>query len=173
MFGIGVGEVARRLLEHPDERLADDLALALGLDHVVERAEEAVGRLHVHELDVEVAAERVLHLRGLVEAHQAGVDEHARELVADRLVHERGGDRGVDATRQPADHPLVADLGPDLVDGLLDDRRVRPRGAALAHVEEERLEHLLAAFGVRDLGVELHAVDGTVAVLERGDRRAR
>ena len=52
-----------------------------------------------------------------------GVDEHARELVADRLVHERGGDRGVDAAREPADHPLGADLRADLVDGLLDDRR--------------------------------------------------
>ena len=35
------------------------------------------------------------------------------------------------------------------------------------------LQHVLAAFGVRDLGVELHAVHATVAVLERGDRRAR
>ena len=131
-------QVARDLLEHPDERLADDLALPLGLDDVVERAEEPVGRLHVHEVDLELAPERLLHLLGLAEPQQAGVDEHARELVADRLVHERGRDRGVDAARQPADHPLVADLRADLVDGLLDDRRVRPRGPALAHVEQER-----------------------------------
>ena len=65
----------------------------------------------------------------------------------------------------------AADLGADLVDGLLDDRRVRPRRPAVAHVEEERLEHLLATLGVRDLGVELHAVHATLAVLERGDRR--
>ena len=62
---------ARRLLEHPDERLADDLALLLGLDDVVERAEEAVGRLHVHEVDVELAAERLLDLLGLVRAAAA------------------------------------------------------------------------------------------------------
>ena len=109
-------EVARDLLEHADERLADDLALALRLLDVVERVEEAVGRLHVHEVDGELAAERLLHLLGLAQAQQPGVDEHARELVADRLVHERGGDRGVDAARQPADHPLVADLGAHLVD---------------------------------------------------------
>ena len=35
------------------------------------------------------------------------------------------------------------------------------------------LEDLLAALGVRDLGVELHAVHAALAVLERGDRRAR
>ena len=81
------------------------------------------------------------------------------------------------AESTPPDSPQitrsVADLGADLVDRLLDDRRVRPRRPAAAHVEQERLEHLLAALGVRDLGVELHAVDAAVAVLERGDRRAR
>ena len=106
-----VVEVARRLLEHADERLADDLALALGIDDVVERAEEPVARLHVHEVDRELAAERLLHLLGLAQAQQAGVDEHARELVADRLVHERGRDRGVDAAGQPADHALACRPG--------------------------------------------------------------
>ena len=90
------------------------LRLRSGIDHVVERAEEPVARLHVHEIDRELAAERLLDLLGLVAAQQAGVDEHARELVADRLVHERGRDRGVDAARQPADHALGPDLGADL-----------------------------------------------------------
>ena len=99
------------------------LRLRSGSIDVVERVEEPVARLHVHEVDVELAAERLLDLLGLAEPQQPGVDEHARELVADRLVHERGGDRGVDAAGQPADHPLVADLGADLGDRLLDDRR--------------------------------------------------
>ena len=79
------------------EGLADDLALALGLDDVVEGVEEAVGRLHVHEVDVELAPERLLDLLALAGAHQSGVDVDAGELVADGLVHEGGGDRGVDA----------------------------------------------------------------------------
>ena len=83
------------------------LRLRSGLDDVVERVEEPVGRLHVHEVDVELAPERLLHLLGFAEPQQPGVDEHARELVADGLVHERGGDRGVDAARQPADHALA------------------------------------------------------------------
>ena len=95
-----VAEIPRGFFEHADEQLADDLALALGVDHVVERAEEAVARLHVHEVDLELAPERVLDLVGLVAAQQPGVDEHARELVADRLVHERGRDRGVDPARE-------------------------------------------------------------------------
>ena len=44
------------------------------------------------------------------------VDEHARELVADRAVHERGGDRGVDTTREPAEHVTVADVRADVGD---------------------------------------------------------
>jgi len=58
----------------------------------------------------------------------------------------------VDATRQPADHAGVTDLLADLADGLLDDRDVRPRRAAARDVEEKRLEDLLTALGVRDLG---------------------
>ena len=149
------------------------LRLRFGVDDVVERADEAVGRLHVHELDVELAPEGRLHLLALVEAHQARVDEHARELVADRLVHERGGDRRVDTTRQRAQHTLVAHLRADLSDRLLDDRRVGPRGAASAHVEQEPLHQILPALRVRDLGVELHPVHRSGGVLERGDRRAR
>ena len=122
---------------------------------------------------VELLAERLLDLLGLALAQQPGVDEHARELVADGLVHERGGDRGVDPAGQPADHPLGADLGPDLGDRLLDDRDVGPRGPAPGDVVEERLEHLLAALGVHHLGVELHAVDRAVGIAERGDRASR
>ena len=101
-----VAEIARRLLEDADEQLADRLALALGVDHVVERVEETILRLHVHEVDLELLAERLLHLLGLAQAQQPRVDEHAHELIADRLVHERGRDRGVDAAREPADDAL-------------------------------------------------------------------
>ena len=62
--------------------------------------------------------ERLDDLVALALAHQPGVDEHARELRADGPVHERGGDRRVDAAGQRADHPAVADLGPDRGDLL-------------------------------------------------------
>ena len=84
----------------------------------------------VHERHVEVAAERLGDLLGLVRAHEAVVDEDARELVADRLVDEQRRDRGVDAAGEPADHPLRADLRADPLDLLLDHGRRRPRRAA-------------------------------------------
>ena len=92
-----------------------DLALLLG----VGRRPRAASRKRSLGVDVrraatlEVVAERLDDLLGLVLAHQAVVDEHAGELVADRPVDEQRGDRGVDAAGEPADHPAVADLGAD------------------------------------------------------------
>ena len=54
------------------------------------------------ERDVEVLAERLDHLLGLVLAQQSVVDEDARELLADRLVHEQRRDGRVDAARERA-----------------------------------------------------------------------
>ena len=166
----GVLVVGRHFLEDADERLADDLALALGVGDVVEGLDEAVGGLHVHEVDAELATERLLDLLGLVHPQQTGVHEDTRQLIAHRLVHEGSGDRRVDAAREAADHLLVADLSPDRLDRLLDDRNHRPRRPASADVVEEVLEDLLAAPRVCDLGVELHAVDGALEILEGGHR---
>ena len=73
-----------------------------------EPREKPLLRLHVHERHLEVAAEGLDHLLGLVLAQQPVVDEHAGELVADRLVHEQRRHRRVDAAREPADDPLAS-----------------------------------------------------------------
>ena len=75
-------------------------------------------------------AERALDLLALVQAQQPGVDEDARELVADRAVHQRRRDRRVHAAGQPADHARVADLRADLRDLVVDERARRPVGVA-------------------------------------------
>ena len=98
-----VAEILRGFFEHTDEELADDLALAFRVDDVVERVEETILRLHVHELDFELLAEGLLDLLRFAEPQQSGVDEDADELIADRLVHDRGGNRGVDSAGQAAD----------------------------------------------------------------------
>ena len=63
-------------------------------------------------------------------AQQAVVDEDAGELFADRLVDQHRGNRAVDAARQPADHPALADLFADVGDlGIAEARpwSSRPR----------------------------------------------
>ena len=170
---LDVAELPRLLLEDADELAADDLALLLRLLDAGEQLEEAVLRLHVDERDVEVLAERLDDLLRLVLAQQSVVDEDARELVADRLVHEQRRDRGVDAAGERAEHALRADLRADALDLLLDHRRRRPRGRRLGDLVEEVLQQLHPVRRVHDLGVELHAVQRPPAVLEGGDRRRR
>ena len=120
---------------------------------------------------MEVPLEGLDHLRRLVLAHQAVVDVDAGELVADRLVDEQRGDRGVDPARERAEDALLADLGADALDLLLDHGRRRPGGPRAGDAVEEVLQHLLAVRRVHDLGVELDAVEAALRRLEGGDRR--
>ena len=69
---------------------------------------------------------------GLVLAQQAVIDEHAGELVADRLMDQHGGDGGIDAAGQAADHLAFADLFADLLDRFLAERAHGPVAGAAA-----------------------------------------
>ena len=166
---LDVAEPPCLLLEDADELAADDLALLLRVLDAGEELEEPVLRLHVDERHVEVLAERLHHLLGLVLAQEPVVDEHTRELVADRLVHDQRRDRRVHAAGERAEDALGADLPADAVDLLLDDRRRRPRRARARDYEKEVLQHLHPVLRVHDFGMELHAVHASRFVLERGD----
>ena len=127
----------------------------------------------MHERHVEVVAEGLDDLGGLVLAQQAVVDEDARQLVADRLVDEERGDRGVDAAGERAEHALVPDLRADPLDLLLDHRGRRPRRRRVGDRVEEVLQQVVPVRRVHDLGVELDAVEPPLRVLEGRDRRRR
>ncbi len=73
------------------------LRLTSGSVDAFERVEEQVFGAHVHQRDVVAVAEQRHHLLGLAEPQQAVVDEHAGELLADRLVDQHRRDRRVDA----------------------------------------------------------------------------
>ena len=114
-----------------------------------------------------------LDLLGLALAQQAVVDEHAGELVADRPVHERRRDRGVDAAGQAADHPLVADLRADRGDLLVDDvgHRPRRRGSRRRRTGSARAPVWPCAV-CRTSGWNCTPASAAAEVLERRDRRA-
>ncbi len=79
------------------------------------------------QLDAGRGDEVALDLLGLALAQQAVVDEDAGEPVADRALHERRGDRGVDAAGQAADRPARSPICvADPLDLLLDDVDHRP-----------------------------------------------
>ena len=108
-----VVEPGRLLLEHADELGADPLALLLGVADAAQAREEPLLGVDRDQRHAEVVAERGDHLGALVLAHQAVVDEHARQPVADRAVDEQRGNTRVDPAGQPADRAPVADLGAD------------------------------------------------------------
>ena len=127
----------------------------------------------MHQVDLELPAERVLDLIRLARPHEPGVDEDTGELVADGLVDQRRRHGRVDPAAQRAQHPLAADLRLHRGHLLLDDRHVGPRRQAAARVEEEALEDLAAPLGVHDLGMELQPEDAALGVVHGGHRRIR
>ena len=78
-----VAHLAGLLLEHADELAADDLALGLGLVHVSQKVQEAVGGVHVHQVRVHLVLEHVDDLLGLALAHEPVVHVHAHEVLPD------------------------------------------------------------------------------------------
>ena len=66
----------------------------------------------------------------------------------------------------------VPDLGPHRGHLLLDDRDVGPLGRHRTR-RSGSVEQLAAALGVDDLGVELHAEDAPLGVVDGGHRRTR
>ena len=166
-----VAELPRLLLEDADELAADDLPLLLRLLDAVEQLEESLLRLHVDERDVEMLAERLDDLLGLVLAQQAVIDEDACELLPNRLVDEQRRHGRVDATRQRAEHALAPDLRLDARDLLFDHRSRSPDGWRVRDRVEEVLQDVHAMRGVHDLGVELDAVEATFGRRARDDAR--
>jgi hypothetical protein len=100
-----------------------------------------------------------LHLLALVQSQQTGVDEHAGELIADRAMHQRGGNGRVDTPERPQITLSVAD---ELAD-LLNLASTNAPGVQLGSARQIRrgkfAMQLAAARCVRDLRVKLHAVD--------------
>ena len=160
-------------LEAADELAPDDLALLLGVGDAGERVEELLLGVDRDEADARRGDVVLLDLATLVGAQQAVVDEDADELVADRLVHDRGRDGRVDAAGEAADHARRADLLADAGDLLGDDVAAVPVGGDAGGAVQEVLEHGLAERRVLDLGVPLHAVELAGVARERGDGRRR
>jgi hypothetical protein len=163
-------DLPRLGLEHVDEQPADRLALGLRVGDAGQRVKEQRRGIGMDQRDVVAVAEQPHDLGPLVLAQQAVVDEHALELVADRLVQQHGHHRGVDAAREAADHLAGADQAADLGDGALAERGHRPLAAAAGDVEREVAQQPGAVGRVHHLGMELHRV---VAPRLVGDRRER
>jgi len=145
-------------------------SLLFGIGDALQGGQELLRSIDVHDLEVHVLREGVQHLLRLVQAQQAVVDEHAGELLADRLVAQRSRHRGIDAARKAEDDFLLADLVLDLSYGFIDVVRHVPIGAAPGDLVHEALQDLGPLPRVRHLGVELHRVEAARLVRHGRDR---
>ncbi len=125
----------------------------------------------MHQLDVEPVAERLHHLVGLVVPQQAMIDENAGQLLADRLVDQHRRDRRIDPSRQPADHPPIADLRPDPSDFGGAEAGHGPGTGQSDDTMGEVAQQLGAVRSVDDLHVELHPVEPPCVVGDGGEWR--
>ena len=89
----GAAELLRLGVEHVDEQPADGLALRFRVGDAGERVEEQRLGIDVDERNVVAVAKQRHDLLRLGQPQQAVIDEHAGELLADRLVDQHGGDR--------------------------------------------------------------------------------
>ena len=161
-------EAMRLFVEDLDELAADNLALLFRVGHALERREESIRRIDSNDVDAQVLGERVHDLVALMMAQQAVVDEDADELVADRLVQQRGHDRRVDAAGQSEQYLAVAHLVAHGVDSVSDDVPGIPVAWAMAYLVHETAQNLFAPERMRDFRMELYAVVLAFGVLHRG-----
>ena len=95
--------------------------------------------------------------------------QDAREARSDGSVEQGRGDGGIDPTREPADDAGVAYALAHLFDGFLGEIPQPPRAAAPADRGQEIVEQRAADGSVRDLWMELQAIDRQLFVLHRSD----
>jgi hypothetical protein len=135
----------------------------------LQRLQEALLGVDPDHLHAHVPREGGHHLVALVQAQQAGVDEHAGQLVADGPVQQRADHRRIHAAGQPRitgrAHLL---LNPR--DHVVDDVVRGPEVLAAADLVHEARQDALALTRVRDLGVKLQAVEAAFLVGHPGDR---
>src|SRR5262245_37622164 len=169
---IDAADLVRLRLEHIDEQLADHLALDLGVGDPLQRIEELRRGINGDERDVVVAAEEIDDLLRFAFAEQTMIHEDAGELVADRLMDEKRGNRGVDAAGQTADDVALSHLLADALDLAVAEMRYGPVARASGDSVDEIGEKLRALRGVHHLGVELEAIKPPRIVGDGRERRA-
>ena len=143
----------RLVLEHVDERRADDLALRLRIGDAGEPIEEQPRGVDADERQLQPLEARLDLGRSSWRMTPLSTKMQVRRSPIARWTIMRR-DRGVDAAAQAEHDPAVADLLADPRRRFLDERAHRPVAGAAADVEREMAQHVGAVLGVRDLGMK-------------------
>ena len=117
-----------------------------------------------------MAAKQRDDLFAFAEPEKSVIDKHAGELIADRLVDQHRRDGGIDAARQPADHPALADLTADFFDRLILECAHRPVAGTAGDVADEVAQDGGAVRRVHHFKMELCGVELPLLVADHGNR---
>ena len=158
-------------LEHLDEHACPMiLRFFSGIGLALQRIQKTALGVHADHLHAHVLGEGRHHLIAFVEAQQAVVHENAGELLADGAMQQRRHHGRIHAAGQTEHHLVLANLlRTDAT--MLDDVARRPQRLAAADVVHETLQDGGTLGGVRDLGMELHAIEAARLVGDTSKRR--
>ena len=81
-----------------DEFRTDDFSLALGIGNTCEQVEEAIGRIDINKVGIELISEHLNDILGFIFTHQTVVDMNTDQLLTDCLYQKGGNHRGIYAT---------------------------------------------------------------------------
>ena len=143
-------------LKRSNELPANNLPLRLRVTHTGKRGEELVPGIHGDESNTGCGNKVFLHLLALSQTQKAMVDEHTDKLISDSLMHQCGGNGGVDTTRETTDHQVATDLVGNSFDLVSNDVVTVPTAIETHNFVEEVLQHSLPMLGVLHFGVPLH-----------------
>src|SRR5262249_5008392 len=148
----------RLFFEHGYELGADPFALDLWVRHAAEAIEKPLGRVHLHEMNLERVAKRSRNALRLTLAEEAIVHEETGELVAHGAVHQHSDHGRVDTSGERAQHASCAHLAADGLHGRVDERRHGPLSARAAETDEV-IEYGLALGRVGHFWMKLNGVE--------------
>ena len=136
---VGLTQAGCSLFEHPYELFADDFTFLLRVDDPGKLRKEPLAGIGINQVQAHVTLEGVLHPLGLLQPQQTVVNEDAGQLVTDGLVEQHGGHRGIDPSRQGADHPPVSHLLLDALDRVAYEVPGGPGSPAIAGTHQKVL----------------------------------
>jgi hypothetical protein len=139
-----VGELLRLLVEDLDEQVADDLAL--GFRDPRPRSLRNIGRRRSRAGPSRPCSANIAITWSPSFSAAGRCRRTRRSAVADRAMQQRGDDRGIDATGQPQDDLVVADLRAHAGDLVFDDVGGGPQCGAAADVRHEAAQHQFAGW---------------------------
>ena len=162
-------ELLRLFREDGDEFPADNLALLLWIGDPFQFFEKPVRGIHADDAEMQAVAQ---HFEGLFEfvlPEHPRIHEDICQPGPHRAMHQHGGDRGIHASAEAADGPLVSYLFAYGVGGFFDERSPAPLRLRLANVEEKISQQFGAAFGVIYFGMKLDGINLALGIFHRGD----